>query len=187
MRESQAPTPASCPYSTHLQVTVACAVRTGQLWPGSKILELGCGDYSTPVLASIAHAQDRPLTIVSSDPIWAARFEYLESSLIELKIIDSSNWPRFSFEETYGMVLVDNEQTVQQRMGLVRRLASRAKVVVLHDANAVERDSGSWHPTKRLFRHLYVHRRLRPYTAIMSNYVEPKLWFSGVELAEDTR
>ena len=42
-------------------------------------------------------------------------------------------------------------------------------------------------PTKRLFRYLYVHRRLRPYTAVMSNYVEPKLWFSELELAEDAK
>lgn len=82
------------------------------------------------------------------------------------------------------MVLVDNEQSVQQRLGLVRRLASRAKLVVLHDANAVERGSGSWHPIKRLFRHLYVHRRLRPYTAVMSNYVDPGSWFSDPELEE---
>lgn len=184
MGEHQKEVIGGCPYSTHLEVTVACAVRSGMLWPGSKILELGCGDYSTPVLASISAAQDRPLTIISSDRNWSARYKYLVGNRIDIQSIDWPEWPRVTFEDTYGMVLVDNEQTVKQRLGLVKRLASRANLIVLHDANAVERDRYSWHPTLRLFRYLYVHRQLRPYTAVMSNYVDPQAWFESGDTQE---
>jgi hypothetical protein len=169
--------PASCPYASHLEVTVACAVHSGMIWPESSILELGCGDYSTPTLASITRAQGRQLTVTTSDASWAGRYEYLIGPSFCLTLIDHLSWPRIGFRGQYGMVLVDNEQTVFERLKLVRRLRGVANTVVLHDADVVERAGRSWHPMRRLFKHIYVHRQMRPFTAIMSDCVNPQDWF----------
>ncbi len=174
----------SCPYSSHLEVTVACAIRSGMLWPESKILELGCGDYSTPTIAAIANAQNRKFDVITSDSIWASRYEYLNGPSFTISVIDKIQWPRVTIDGQYGMVLVDNEQTVSQRIRLVKRLAQVAKTVVLHDADVIERSKRSWQPISRLFQFLYVHRQRRPYTAIMSNKVDVGFWFSISKAAQ---
>lgn len=171
----------SCPYSTHLEITVASAVRSGLLFPKSTILELGCGFYSTPVLASIASAQARDLDVLSSNRQWLDRFKYLESHSIKRTLVEHANWPRVTFARAYGMVLVDNEQTVKHRLRLVHRLAQIAKVVVLHDANAIDQEEGGWHPTRRHYRSIYIHRRQWPHTAVLSNHVQLSEWFASSE------
>ena len=181
MSDNQRGESASCPYASHLEVTVACAIRSGMIWPDSSILELGCGDYSTPTLASITSAQGRHLTVISSDNSWASRYAYLIGPRFDLKVIDRISWPRIEFAGQHGMVLVDNEQIVFDRLKLVRRLGAVANTVVLHDADVVERAGRSWHPIKRLFKYLYIHRQRRPFTAVMSNRVDPQSWFEQAD------
>jgi hypothetical protein len=177
MLDNKRSEPASCPYATHLEATVASAIYSGMIWPDSSILELGCGDYSTPTLASITRAQGRLLNVITSDATWASRYKYLLGPNFSLKIINYVDWPRVEFGGQYGMVLVDNEQIVFERLKLVRRLRGVANTVVLHDADVVERAGRSWHSIKRLFKNVYIHRQRRPHTAIMSDCVNPQDWF----------
>ena len=140
------------------------------------MLELGCGEYSTPMLASVAAAQSRKLTVVSSDSNWLAKYSYLESPDCELCLIERKEWPRVDLEGDWGFVLLDNEQTVNDRFRLLKKLAHSARLVVFHDANVLEESGRSWQPISRLFRYIYVDRRREPSTAVVSNDVDPSVW-----------
>jgi hypothetical protein len=172
-----APVISGSPYATHLEVTVACAVRSGLLWPGSSILEFGCGDYSTPALAAVARAQQRPLRIVSSDPLWAQRYAYLSESGCEIRVIARRDWPQVDYGSGWGLVLVDNEQRVVQRCRHVLALAPRAQLVVLHDSQVLGRCAPFWRETYRHYRFVYHFRQRVPATTVFSNHVDPTSWF----------
>lgn len=183
----------SLAYASHLEATAMAAIKSGLLWPRSPVIELGCGDFSTPVLASICFAQERPYQIISSDPVWAARFKYLTLRGVEIEHINYAAWPEAPLPDDIGLVLVDNEQRVSDRLEQVVRLANRAKVVLLHDANIVLRRRQLWKSVIDRFRYNYVFRRRVPYTAVLSNHVDPAPWFSttlppsGYQGAHDVR
>ena len=162
------------PYSTHLVPTLTAAIQTGLLWPKSSILELGCGHYSTPLLASIAKTQGRNFQFITSDENWAKQFQ---SDPNRLQIIDFSHWPEYSFEGEWGMVLVDHEELVSNRFAQLFKLNEKAKVVVFHDSNRIDEQNISWGLIHMLYQHVYFYDRYYPRTAILSNFVDPSEWF----------
>lgn len=162
------------PYATHLVPLMTSAIRSGLLWPKSSILELGCGHYSTPLLASIAKTQERKFQLITSGPEWAKQFEKDPEDLL---LIDSSIWPEILFQEEFGMVFIDNEELVLDRYLQLFKLNERAKVVVFHDANCIESAGVSWDLVSAFYQHIYFYNRYFPTTAILSNEVDPKTWF----------
>ena len=162
------------PYSTHLVPTITAAIRSGVLWPDLPILELGCGHYSTPLLASIAKMQQRKLHLISSDPKWA---EFFQKDSQNISIIEGNSWPDVSLSGDWGMVLVDNEQYVYQRFAQLFKLHENAKIVVFHDANRIAENEISWGPIQILYKYVYFFDRYSPSTAILSNFVDPSSWF----------
>ncbi len=163
------------PYATHQVPTITAAMRSGILWPELPILELGCGHYSTPLLASVAKAQERKLHIITSDPIWAKHFE---KDPYDLKVIDKSSWSTHRFPGEWGMVLIDHEELVVHRFAQLFKLHQNAKVVVFHDANRIEELGISWGLIHALYRHVYFFDRYFPTTVILSNFVDPSEWFN---------
>ncbi len=121
-------------YSTHQEALITYALITNKLFPGSMIVELGCGHYSTPLLNAIAQSQDRPYKIFYEIEDWAekfhTRFDYPEFE----KLV---NWKNLELPENTGIVLVDQEGTVRERCThLQKESFINAKVVVLHDADS---------------------------------------------------
>lgn len=86
------------------------------------ILELGCGDYSTPVLAAIAAHLGVPFSFMSSAPEWAAKFQ-------GGTIVD---WETVEFPHA-DIVFLDNEQLTRDRIKHLPTLAKTSRVVVMHD------------------------------------------------------
>lgn len=162
------------PYSTHQVASITAAIRTGILWPGSSILELGCGHYSTPLFSSIAKMQERKFQLITSDSEWVKQFQ---NDPDHIQLIDFSMWPEFSFEGEWGMIFIDHEELVINRYSQLFKLHEKAKVVVFHDANRMEDHEISWGLIHMLYRHVYFYERYLPKTAILSNYVDPSEWF----------
>ena len=136
--------------------------------------ELGCGHYSTPLLSSVAKIQGRDFHLITSDLGWAKNFQ---GDPHQLRIIDFSMWPELSFEDEWGIVLVDHEEFVIYRYVQLLKLSQKAKIVVFHDANCIEEQYISWDPIRLLYRYVYFFDRYFPTTAILSNFVDPSKWF----------
>lgn len=160
-------------YATHLNATITCAIRSGILWPGSPILELGCGHYSTPLLASIARIQNRKFKVITSSTEWSRSFSNLDC---EMELIEFERWQDISFNDReWGMVLLDNEETAAARYDQLFKLSGDAKAVVFHDANRV--DSATWGLMTLFYKHLFFSDQYLPSTAILTQEVDPEKWF----------
>jgi hypothetical protein len=112
------------PYATHLDALVTVALASE-----GPILELGCGDYSTPVLAAIARQQGRRFLVQASDKAWAKRYE----SHAEIQMVNWAAWEPPAGE--WGLVFLDSEESTRERIERLPVLATITKTVVLHDAD----------------------------------------------------
>jgi len=89
------------------------------------ILELGCGDYSTPVLAAIAAHLGVQFSFMSSSQEWAEKYP-------GGRIVD---WETVVFPQA-DVVFLDNEERTRDRIKHLPALAKTSRVVVMHDISA---------------------------------------------------
>lgn len=138
-----------------------------------RFLELGCGDYSTPVLAAIARHKGVRHMVVTSDPDWGARYR----DLTEVSVIARTAWADLGSMMTgrWGLVFIDNEQKSADRIRHLAWLAAsdrswhpgtRADQVVLHDAqNCIVLPH--WPELSAPWPNITMHDRHRPATAVL--------------------
>lgn len=110
-------------YATHLEPLIEAALSVD-----GDILELGCGDYSTPLLSAVARKSGHRLVVNASDATWANRY----TGIAEVHIV---NWEKWKPEGQYGLVFLDNELHSPGRLAMLPGLSNIAKVVVMHDAS----------------------------------------------------
>lgn len=129
-------------FGSHLAPLLGCVTRTD-----GRVLELGSGLYSTPVLH--AAVGDRELLTADRDPVWMARFLYLRSATHRFEQVDDwGAWP--ALDEAWDVALVDHSPG-HERAPAIARLRARARFIVVHDTNAVEHYG--YEPLLSSFRH----------------------------------
>lgn len=121
------------PYASHQQALVSAALMTK-----GPIIELGCGDYSTPILYEISKFQGRELTIYSTCEEWANRY----SHYVNVIILD--DWKNYTYPNNVGLTFLDNEEYVRYRKLHVPRLLETSDVVICHDMG-VNEWGAKWH------------------------------------------
>lgn len=144
------------PYSTHLAALVDTAMNSK-----GPILELGCGHYSTPVLASIAAAQERRFLVQASNEEWASQFK----DEVDLELVDWSVWA--PPEGRWGMVFLDSEEAVRDRIKRLPVLAKISDVVVMHDANVAIKNP-EWKSLITDYARVEIYHRHVPWTVVMT-------------------
>ena len=113
-------------YATHQRLLVKYMMQTA-----GPVIELGAGNYSTPILHEIAAAQDRHLTTVDNNPEWLNRFKVFESAGHALTLLPS--WDAFQAEPC-GLAFVDHaDPPAHPRWIQVEKLMPVAGVIVIHD------------------------------------------------------
>lgn len=110
-------TPKIDPWGTHLPLLVAAVVNN----PTGRVIELGCGLYSTPVLRALCG--DR-LTSVESDKAWAAKFG---------KGVVTDHWRGVVESGEFAVALVDHAPPAE-RAPAIAALRGRCRVIVCHDS-----------------------------------------------------
>ena len=90
------------------------------------IVEMGCGDYSTPLLAEIADAHGRSFTAYTTSDDWAAKYQ----DFVDVRVLKS--WADYPYPQC-GLTFLDNEEYVRDRTRHVPRLLATSAVVVCHD------------------------------------------------------
>lgn len=145
-------------YATHLPALIECVLATR-----GPVLEMGCGLWSTPVLAAVCGTARRALVTVEENPAWLDRVLQALGPRDELhqvlhrydaEMIDGVDW---------SVVLIDHAKDRRQRDLL--RLKDRAEWIVVHDAchpQTYGYDFGG-------FGHVKYHRALHPWTAVLGS------------------
>jgi hypothetical protein len=114
------------PYATHQRLLIAAAMQTE-----GPIVEMGCGDYSTPLLAEIAAVQSRSFTVYTTSKEWGDKY----SSALDVRILLS--WDAYPYPRC-GLTLLDNEEYVRDRKRHIPRLLGTSDVIICHDIGADE-------------------------------------------------
>lgn len=151
-------------YGTHFPILAAAISRSK-----GAILELGCGDYSTPLIHyAAAH---RYVLSADTDRAWITKFAEGYACPRRHEFQHVEDWKRFSIPPIdFGVAFIDCAPG-EARHELAVRVAHRAQWVILHDS---ETDYGSggnymYDRAKPHFKYVTEFRRFRPYTLIMSN------------------
>jgi len=161
------------------------------------VLELGMGNGSTPMLHSLCKAMNTPLVSIDNNREWHDRFLDLatrDHRGHQIRLLDSwelvataamigkteleamcEAWDIISLDpQAYGhnydrwsVVLIDHAPG-ERRVTDIARLANNATIIVVHDT---EEPGYNYEPTLAAFKHRYDYRRARPWTTVVSNFV----------------
>jgi predicted O-methyltransferase YrrM len=114
-------------YATHQRLLVKHMMQTT-----GPVIELGAGNYSTPILHEIAGAQGRHLTTVDHNPDWLNRFKIFENDVHTLTLLAS--WDDFKPSGAYGFAFVDHaDPPGHPRWLQVQKLLPVAGLILIHD------------------------------------------------------
>jgi hypothetical protein len=166
-------------YGTHLPLLCALLPLVEMDKEGSgHILELGAGNFSTPVLSCMCRALHLELMTLEEQAVWLENFE---------DIIDANPYHRsvvvpdpYNYIPTidslsikhWGLVFVDHGRTNQDRMAALRYLQDKADFIVIHDTQntwfaGVDRVLDS-------FEFRYDYELMTPVTTVVSNKFDVK-------------
>jgi hypothetical protein len=145
------------PYATHMPLLLACVAATS-----GPVLELGCGDYSTPTLHLLC--KNRMLVSADSDGNWCQRFIDLSSENHRVFLV--GDWACFSLiDQKWDVAFVDHGP-VERRKHDIERLMKQARFVVVHDT---EDTRYQYESALSRFKHRFDYKRLTPWTTVVSN------------------
>ena len=143
------------PYATHLEALINAALASK-----GDILELGCGDYSTPILSAVARHRGDRLFVKSSSAEWAGKY----TGLADVEVVD---WDTWKPSGRYGMIFLDNEQLTYHRIKWLPELAKHCDTVVMHDS-----DAAMTHPHYPAmvagFKNIVTYNRHIPWTVVLT-------------------
>ena len=146
------------PQATHLPMLIAAVAQSS-----GPVLELGCGDTSTPMLHAMLHGTGRLLWSIDNELPWVERFALLRR---EWHLIEQSMWPLpVTSDARFGVVLVDHAPAHQRAADMIR-LKDRADFLILHDA---EGEGYGLEQVRPHFKHVQIDKTFLPWTACLSN------------------
>lgn len=160
-------------WGSHLPVLITAAIHTT-----GPILELGCGDFSTPVLHALCLPEKRFILSADSDKNWIANFADLENDWhkfmhvpvfadpnnVQLELWDSVNLQNCS------VVFID-QAPMRRRPADVQRFKNSAEIIVVHDYEKLNKD------VFNDFKYKYVYDRYASQTIIASNFTDVTKFF----------
>ena len=99
------------------------------------VLELGAGDFSTPLIHTVAERGVKVLTIDDNHD-WLDKYKYLRTDLHDFKYIDNKDIQTFydGDNEQWELVFVDNG-TWEARGPAIEKYREIADYMVIHDSN----------------------------------------------------
>jgi len=150
-------------FGTHLPPLINAVLRTKGI-----VVELGAGNYSTPILHEICKIQKRVLFTFENDKTWLEKFTDLKTK--RHGIIHIDNWDKVTDIVTQCDVALIDHAPPERRIIDIRRLKNIAQIMVIHD---VERNR-TYHYSEvlPLFKYIKIYKRFRKQTALVSNTVD---------------
>lgn len=157
-------------YGTHLVPLLrAVLLTTGD------VLELGLGVCSTPALHALCQLQGRRLVTIENNREWYTIGECYASALHQVLYVPE--WKDAPIERPWSVALVDHSPDERRAVEL-GRLAPHAQYLIAHDANRRYWKQYGYDRAFPAFRHRLIYDRDDPATAILSNLVDLKEFWS---------
>jgi hypothetical protein len=156
-------------YASHQRALLAAVLRTA-----GPVLELGAGDFSTPLLHEVCRGGRRPLLTLESDPIWYGRFAAFASSSHRVELVTDWNTCTAIDEARWSVVFIDHDPMARRVRELERVKGvvgvEGPRFVVVHDTEPAYRHQ---YPGLQDMLNAFSYRRdfveLEPWTTVVSD------------------
>lgn len=156
-------------YGTHLGALIkVISITSGD------VLELGMGLFSTPYLHYQCLLSGRKLVSYDNDKGWVKRFATsdfgayrYQSSLHEFHFV--KNWEDADIEKFWDVVLVDHSPDYRRKEE-VKRLADRARYIIIHDSNDKYEKNYQYSEIYPLFKYKKVWDNDQRHATVLSNF-----------------
>lgn len=151
-------------YGSHFPILAAAIARSK-----GAILELGSGDWSTPMIHyAAAH---RYVLTADTDLEWLRKFSEGYACPRKHEFQHVTDWKKFSIPPIeFGVAFIDCAPG-EERYELAIRVAHRTQWVICHDSEKDYESGGNYMYDRATphFKYVTEFRRFRPYTLILSN------------------
>lgn len=151
-------------WGSHIPVLIKMANKTT-----GPILELGMGLFSTPVLHWICFDTNRHIVSYDNEPAYFKSNVQYTTDFHEVYLAD--DWDKIDIEKPWDIAFVDLAPPIK-RKDIAKRLAQCAKFVILHDTQARVRREYQYHEIYPLFKYRFDYNITKPWTTVLSNYVD---------------
>jgi hypothetical protein len=164
---------ADAAYGTHMAPLLTAVMATT-----GPVFEMGCGDYSTPLLHAVCTAQGRALLSTDTSKEWLDKFrdmEHGQHSFEYVPVYDDDwtlnpqpdKWDAVG-NQAWGVVFIDHRPGERRRVDIAR-FADAADILVVHDTETM---SYGYEPVLSQFKYRYDYIRYTTYTTLVSNRVD---------------
>jgi len=156
-------------YGTHIPVLCRAFIELRE--STGDVLELGCGDFSTPVLHELC--ANRKLLTLDNDALWLERFSYLYSPQHIIKEV--SSWDNLEeYNLKWDIVFVD-QNPPQCRNSAISALADKSKLLIIHDTEEVS--SPGYNYDLSMFKFSTSYKWHIVETTVVSNFIDVAGWW----------
>lgn len=168
------------PYGTHFPVLASVVANTT-----GPILELGCGDYSTPMLHALCAPTQRQLASTDVSKEWLTLFVDLERNWHlffyvpayepcdeRCNILYAPNqdvWNTLLLETVHWSIVLVDHSPGSRRPIEIERLRKNTDIFVVHDT---EDDRYGYEPLLSSFKYKYVYERYHVLTTVVSDTID---------------
>lgn len=135
-----------------------------------KILELGMGDYSTPIVHYMCTKNKREIYSYESKPDWFAQFKEFNTDWHRILLVD--DWDKVPIENNgiWSVAFVDHAPG-ERRIVDIARLREHCHFVIVHDS---QEPGYKYEPYFKSYKYRYDYKRYDTETTVISNFFNPK-------------
>lgn len=133
------------------------------------VLELGAGQFSTPVMHWLCLEAKRKLVTYENDLKYYAANRAFQAQNHDVIFVD--DWDKAVIDHTHWGVAFVDHRPADRRKVEIARLSSITDYIVVHDTEAAsDYAHGFVKASFPLFKYRYNYRRQKPYTSVLSNF-----------------
>lgn len=148
------------------------------------LLEMGSGDFSTPLLHAICSKSKRFLLTAETDKKWLHNFIDLKSewhAFVYVPVYEDdwslnpkpALWDAVGGDRHWAVVFIDHRPG-ERRVEDIRRLRKNTDIFVVHDT---QQPSYCYEPVLNTFKYKYVYERYATQTTIVSDIIDVSTFF----------
>ncbi len=151
------------------------------MYSDGPILELGCGDSSTPLLHAICSVNQRTLVSADANEKWLRLFLDLETpwhTFVHVPVFENpkepqvNRWGQVGNDTHWSIVFIDHEPG-NRRAEEIERLRSHTDIFVVHDTNQYKNCDS----LLATFKYSFIYKRYRYQTTIASDTINVATFF----------